>query len=114
MTDLERHLPLRPTAFAVLAALARGPRTGVQILEGVDAGGASILGPGTLYRLLKELRSSGWIERVPPPPGDVDGDERRQFHGLTGDGRALLGLEAGRLRRTLAGMDAAEDPEPIG
>ena len=54
------HLPLRPVACAVLAALAHGPRPGIDVLEAVNATvpGRPILGPGTLYRLLRELRQA--------------------------------------------------------
>lgn len=108
--DPARHLPLRPSALAVLAALAAGPRAGVDILEAVAATGTAILGPGTLYRVMRELREEGWVARVAAPAGSGDADERRQYHGLTDSGRAVLRLEAQRLRRTLdqaAGIEGA-------
>lgn len=99
------RLPLRPTAFAVLAALSAAPRAGFDILERANESlpGRPILGPGTLYRLLRELRQEGLIARVDPPAGERGEDERRQYHALTAAGRALLEAEAARLRRTLAG-----------
>lgn len=98
-------LPLRATAFAVLAALAEGPAAGFAILERANAAAPAnpILGPGTLYRLMRELRSAGWIRRTEPPSGEAGAeDERRTYHELTGAGRAVLLEEAARLRRTLA------------
>lgn len=102
--DLTGHLPLSPATFAVMAALARGPRTGVEMLDAIDGTGISILGPGTLYRILRELRAAGWIERVPDPGSGEGVDERRRHHALTETGGTVLGLEAQRLRRTLAQM----------
>lgn len=97
------RLPLRPGVLAVLASLGRGPAPGIAILEQVErVGGARILGPGTLYRLLRELREEGLVERTAAPEGSAGGeDERRQYHALTGLGRAVLEAEAARLRRTL-------------
>ncbi len=95
-------LPVRPAAFAVLAALAEGPKPGFAILEAIDktSPGHSIFGAGTLYRLLRELRRAGWIGRTSPPSDDAL-DERRQYHVLTSTGKSILHAEARRLRRTL-------------
>jgi DNA-binding PadR family transcriptional regulator len=97
-------LPLRPTAFATLAALAEGPVAGFGILERVNATtpGRPLLGPGTLYRLLRDLRREGLIQRTSPPSGEEGGeDERRTYHMLTARGRGVLHAEARRLRRTM-------------
>jgi DNA-binding PadR family transcriptional regulator len=112
---LQRHLPLRPAAFAALAALADGPAAGFEILERATevAAGRPFLGPGTLYRLLRELRGEGLIERTAAPDEACGGeDERRTYHELTPVGRAVLRAEAERLRRTLdaAGLLPGRDP----
>jgi DNA-binding PadR family transcriptional regulator len=98
--DPEHFLPLRPVACAVLAALADRARTGIDVLEAVNATvpGRPLLGPGTLYRLLRELRQQQLIERT----GDVtEGDERQVHHALTAFGRGVLTAELSRLRRTI-------------
>jgi len=96
-------LPVRPSALAVMAALADGPLPGFEILERTNVGLARpLLGPGTLYRLLRDMRQEGLIERVDAPPGDDGADERRQYHELTRFGRAVLSAEAARLQQTLA------------
>lgn len=102
--DPARHLPLRPAAFSALAALADGPRAGFTILSAINGALPSrpILGPGTLYRLLRELRQADLIQPVEAPPEDDGTDQRRQYHALTPLGRAVLSAEAERLRRTLA------------
>jgi DNA-binding PadR family transcriptional regulator len=95
---------MKPSAFAVLAALAEGPVAGFGVLERVNRNspGRPVLGPGTLYRLLRELRRSGLIERTEPPPGEAAAnDERRTYHRLTVKGRRALEAEAERLRRTM-------------
>jgi DNA-binding PadR family transcriptional regulator len=97
-------LPVRPSAFAVLAALAQGACPGFEILERANASlpARPILGPGTLYRLLRELRQEGLVRRASPPAGAAGAaDERRSYHELTALGRSVLTAEAARLRRTL-------------
>ena len=93
---------MRPAAFAVTAALATGARSGIEILDEVNATAPRhpILGPGTLYRLLRELRQQGLIARE--ERGAHARDERQAHHILTPLGRAVLKAEGDRLRRTLA------------
>lgn len=97
--DPRDHLPLKPSAFAVLAALAETPLPGIDVLDAVNATtpGSPLLGPGTLYRLLRELRHEQLIARVETGAAD----ERQAHHELTALGRAVLRAEATRLRRTL-------------
>ena len=98
---IHTHLPMRPVAFAVTAALAHGPRSGIEILDEVNATAPQhpILGPGTLYRLLRELRQQDLITRE--ERGAHAADERQAHHVLTPLGRAVMKAEAARLRRTL-------------
>ena len=105
------RLPLRPAAFAVLSALARGPRAGFEILEFVNAThpGSGLLGPGTLYRVLRELRQEGLIERTSAPADETSQDERRTYSVLTHLGRATVVAEAARLRRTLKSSGLLEE-----
>jgi DNA-binding PadR family transcriptional regulator len=103
---VQSHLPLRPVAFAVLAALAEGPRAGIEILDQVNATvpGRPLLGPGTLYRLMRELRTEGLIGRTESAGA---GDDRHSFHVLTALGAAVLEAEVARLRRTIQLAEAA-------
>ena len=109
--EIEKNLPLRPTACAVLASLADGPRPGIDVLDAVNATvpGRPLLGPGTLYRLLRELRHQDLIERTDAHPDP--GDDRQVHHALTALGRAVLHAELARLRRTL---ELAVRTRPIG
>lgn len=100
----EPTLPMKPAAFAVLAAIAEGPVAGFELLQRVNRSSPArpILGPGTLYRVLRELRRSRLIERTAAPDGaDGQDDERRTYHVLTTTGRTHLRAEATRLRRTM-------------
>jgi DNA-binding PadR family transcriptional regulator len=99
--DVREHLPMRAVAFAVAAALAHGPRSGIEILDEVNATvpGRPLLGPGTLYRLMRELRQQGLITRE--ARGAHCDDERQTHHVLTPLGKAVLRAESARLRRTL-------------
>jgi DNA-binding PadR family transcriptional regulator len=99
--DIQRHIPLRAVAFAVLATLAEGPRPGIDILDGVNSTVPRhrLLGPGTLYRLMRELRTEGLIART-ARAADVS-DERQAYHALTPLGQAVLRAEVARLERTI-------------
>ena len=59
-------------------------------------GGSVLLGPGTLYRCLKDLAADGFIERVPPPESD---NPHRKYYGLTSKGKGELSAAATELRR---------------
>lgn len=100
--EADSFLPLRPGVFALLAVLSEGAKPGVRILARLDEIDCGILGPGTLYRLLRELRQQGLIERVEPPEGTPIEDDRQSFHELSSLGRKVLEAESARLRRTLA------------
>ena len=99
--DAACRLPVRPQAFAVLAALADSARPGIEILDAVNhtVPGRRLLGPGTLYRLMRELRHDGLITRVPRTGSQLD--ERQVNHRLTPLGGAVLRAELSRLRRTI-------------
>ena len=99
--DPERYLPLKPVTFAVLAALAEGPQAGIHILDAVNATSnrRRWLGPGTLYRLLRDLREAALIAHA---TSIGPGDERQAPHELTALGRNVLNAELARLQRTMA------------
>ena len=104
--DVDRHLPLRPAACAVLAALADAPRPGIDVLEAVNATvpGKPLLGPGTLYRLIARLLEEGLITETPAPTRADRDDVRRKYYALTPRGRQVLTAEVGRLEHLLAGL----------
>ena len=90
----------QPTAsFFVLLALSKGSSHGLGIAEDVAelTSGEVLLGPGTLYRCLKDLAAEGSIERadVAEPPGVT----HRKHYRLTADGAAHLRGVLGGLNR---------------
>ena len=65
---------LKPSVFHILLALGDHPMHGLGIAEWIEhtTGGAVELGPGTLYRSLKEMVDDGLIRETPAPADDVD------------------------------------------
>ena len=90
--------PLRPLVFEILLLLNDKERHGYGIMKEVnDAGNHSILGPGTLYRTLKQMRDQGWIELAAQRPIDDDPEERRRYYTVTDRGRRVAAQEAARM-----------------
>ena len=99
MTTIKRdsapYLPLTPTAFHVLLALADGPKHGYLILKDVEertAGGVR-LSTGTLYGLIKRFLDDELIVETRPD------DDRRRPYKLTAFGREVAEAEAGRMEK---------------
>ncbi|MBI2687512.1 MAG: helix-turn-helix transcriptional regulator [Acidobacteria bacterium] len=98
MSKPEDLLPLTPTEFQVLIALAAGDRHGYALMQEVKAqtNGQINLGPGTLYTLLDRLLTGALIEESPRRP-EQNEDQRRRYYRLTRLGRRVLEAEAQRL-----------------
>lgn len=86
-------------AFHILLALAEQELHGLGIADSVarTTDGAVDLGPGTLYRSLKQMLDSGLIREVRAP--DSDADPRRRYYAITADGRRRAAVEAARISR---------------
>ncbi len=105
--------PLTPVALHVLIALGDGPRHGYALMPQVGARGvpAVALAPGTLYRVLYRLRTTGLIAEIDRVEIDEcslrgGGDTRRRYYRLTERGQhAALG-EKRRLVALIAAMNA--------
>ena len=95
--DPREALPLGAATFYILLALAGGERHGYAISKEVEdqTGGTIKVGPGTLYRLIKQLTTDGWIAEV-DGAGDDD-NERRRTYRLSPRGRKIAEAEAARL-----------------
>lgn len=89
-------LPLGASAFRILLALADGERHGYSIAKEVESstGGNIKLGPGTLYRLLKQMAIDGWIVETERHNDDA---MRRRYYRLSPWGRRIAQSEAARL-----------------
>lgn len=102
--DLEAMLPLTPTVFHMLVALAGGPRHGYAVAQEVEelTDGRVILGPGTLYGSLQRMQESGLIEETDNPGEDGLHAGRRRYYRMTPLGSAALQAESERLARALS------------
>lgn len=103
---------LRPASFHILLALAEAPLHGLGIADEVEriTGGAVVLGPGTLYRSLKDLATDGLIADARPPEA---ADPRRRYYRMTAVGRRRLAYEA-RMLAQVVRVARARDVLPEG
>jgi DNA-binding PadR family transcriptional regulator len=95
----EGFLPLTPTVFNILLALADGEKHGYGIMLEVEANtsGQMVMGPGTLYGSIKRMLNAGMIEECDERPDPEIDDQRRRYYQLSGLGQRVLRLEAERL-----------------
>ena len=93
----KKKRPLTPAMVNILVALAPGEKHGYGIMLALDemTGGHVRLGPGTLYRSLKQLLDMDLIEEA--PAGRGDDDPRRIPYRLTSAGREVARSEAAKL-----------------
>ena len=91
--------PLRAPVFHILLALSQGDLHGLGIADEVERAtdGVVELGPGTLYRSLKEMAKRGLVRDVAAPTRDAD--PRRRYYSLTEAGAAVVAAEAARFER---------------
>ena len=97
--DLDAVLPLSPTAFHVLVAMANGPRHGYAIAQEVEelTSGRLVMGPGTLYGSLQRMTAAGLIEEAVNPGEDGLHASRRRYYQMTPLGGTALRAESERL-----------------
>lgn len=107
--DPTSYLPLTPTMFHVLVALADGEKHGYAVIKDVArrTGGKVRLRAGTLYAVIQRFVDDGLIQESPERPDPALDDERRRYYRLTDRGRAVAVAEARRLSETLAQARAA-------
>ena len=94
--DPRVFLPLSPSAFYILLALAAEERHGYSVAKEVEeaTNGSVRLGPGTLYRLIKQMVTDGWIIEVDRIDSE---DPRRRYYRMTPWGKRIASAEAERL-----------------
>jgi DNA-binding PadR family transcriptional regulator len=99
--DPRALLPLSPAVFHILLALAGGERHGYAIMREVaeSTGGQVRLGPGTLYRSIKQMLAAGLIVEAGERPDPALDDERRRYYRLSSFGARVARAEAERLAR---------------
>ena len=99
----EALLPLTPAVFHILLSLAGGERHGYAIMQEVAGltDGAIRLGPGTLYRSIKQMLAARLIQESDERPDPELDDERRRYYRLTSFGLRVSRAEAQRLARVV-------------
>jgi DNA-binding PadR family transcriptional regulator len=92
-------LPLKPAVFHILLVLTENEQHGYRIMREIEhlTGGKLIIGPGTLYRSIKQMLELRLIEESDERPDPELDDERRRYYRLTGYGRRVTRAEAQRL-----------------
>lgn len=102
----ERHSAdlMTPAAYQILLSLADSPRHGYGIMQEVErrSGGQVRLGPGTLYRSIKQLRTERLIEAEASRASEQPAHERRRVYRITETGLDALSAEARRLEQLVA------------
>jgi len=95
---IRKLLPLTPTVFHILLALADGPRHGYWIMQEVASrsDGQVGLGPGTLYGAIERMVDNGLIENA-RAPHDAKPEKRRRYYKMTELGTAALLAESDRM-----------------
>jgi len=96
---IDELLPLTPTVFHILLALADQERHGYGIMQEVMAMTQNQvrMGPGTLYGSIKRMLKANLIEESDERPDPELDDERRRYYRLTDLGRRVLAAETQRL-----------------
>ena len=97
------YLPLSPAVLHILLALADGEQHGYAIMQQTTtlSAGRVRLGPGTLYRSIKQLLKDGLIEESAQRPDPALDDQRRRYYRLTPFGGQVLSAEIERLARLI-------------
>ncbi len=103
--DIRRLLPLTPTVFHMLLALADGDKHGYGIMKAVaeETQGQMQIRTGSLYGAIQRMIEAGLIEQKDERPDPELDDERRVYYRLTDFGRKVLVAETQRMSR-LVGM----------
>ena len=106
---MDELLPLTPTVFHILLALADQERHGYGIMQEVMAMTQNQvrMGPGTLYGSIKRMLKANLIEKSDERPDPEFDDERRLYYRPTDLGRQVLVAETQRLS-TLIGVAQAK------
>jgi DNA-binding PadR family transcriptional regulator len=102
--DIQGLLPLTPTVFHMLLALADGEKHGYGIMQAVEneTQGQMHIRTGSLYGSIRRMIDSGLIDETTERPDPELDDERRRYYGLTDFGRRVLSAEAARIAQAMA------------
>ncbi len=116
----EGSLPLTTAELNILLSLIGEELHGYGIMREVErrTGGRTRLGPGTLYRSIRQMLERGWVEESRERPEEpASGEERRRYYRVTRHGRRVASAELARLEELVAagrskGLPIGLDPGP--
>jgi DNA-binding PadR family transcriptional regulator len=114
-TDPLAFIPLKPSTYNVLLALADGELHGYAIMQAVaemTAGREAIL-PGTLYAALARMVDDGLVVVREGSDDEPTGGPKRRYYRRTDFGRAVARAESERLR-VLLKIAVATRVLPVG
>lgn len=100
----EPSQPLAPRDLLILAALADAPSHGYGLIKQVQerSNFGVTLDPANLYRVLRRMRQTAWIDEVvPQESGLAASNSRRRTYCITETGRTILAFEVTRLEQLL-------------
>lgn len=100
----QEQTPLTPAVLHILLALGNGERHGYGIMGEIAqfTDGKLRIGPGTLYRSIKQMMADGLIEESGERPDPALDDERRRYYRLTKLGISVTQEELRRLTNLIA------------
>ncbi len=106
----ESMLPLKPPHYLILLALADGDRHGYALKKEIvrRTEGKVSLGPGTLYRSIRQLAEAGLIAESGERPDPALDDERRRYFQITRFGRQVAQAETERLSALVRAARASD------
>jgi DNA-binding PadR family transcriptional regulator len=102
--EVHSLLPLTPAVLHIMLALADGDRHGYSVMQEIArfTGGQFTLGPGTLYRSIRQMLEQGLIVETETRTDPALDDERRRYYALTALGSRTLRAELARLDALLS------------
>ena len=100
---VQKLLPLTPTVFHLMLALADGEKHGYGMMRAVEVEtqGQMQIRIGSLYGSVRRMMEAGLIEETHERPDPDLDDERRRYYGLTDFGRRVLTAEAARVAQAM-------------
>jgi DNA-binding PadR family transcriptional regulator len=92
-------LPLTPSVFFILLALADGEKHGYAIMQSVSSLSDQQfrMGAGTLYTTIQRLLELDLIEETERAGSQSDHEKRRRYYQLTRNGKLALEAELDRM-----------------
>jgi len=102
MTEERKLLvPVHPRDLEILLLVAEAPRHGYGLMLELRAAGQWVLGPGTLYRVLKGMVERGLLSAQADPAESEEGPPRRYYR-ITAMGKRVLKEEVSRMAGIVA------------